>query len=107
MSVVRLENHPHWNDLSFGTQRMLIRALHQRPARRYQKADDLVEDLEKLAHLFDVQAQDLIDASEARTEDDPEGALAALDAVRVRFPSVWPSVQVSSASFAGRCSTTG
>ena len=82
-----LESHPYWQNLTYGTQYILARALDPITERRYTKAEDLVKDLDFLMGLFHKSADELREKS--LQETDPRQALIILDVIRLHFPEVW------------------
>jgi len=106
-AVVKLEDHPYWSTLTYGTQQVLSRALNRVAEQRYQMAENLVKDLESLVSFFDLSAEELVakakglvtraeelDAKEETAKSSYlTAAMAALDMIRIHFRDTWPDVE--------------
>lgn len=92
-AVVALEQHPHWDGLTYGTQRFLARTLSEVPAQRYLSAGEVEDDLRPLASLLALDAESLVSrAREAEVGGDSTTAFLALSVIRCHYAHVWSDV---------------
>lgn len=90
--LVRLEREPGWETLSFGTQGLLRRAMHPEPSQRYQRAEELLRDVQIQRELWSEEPQDL--RQQANDWEQDKRYDAALRAISVALKKVPDSEQL-------------
>jgi serine/threonine protein kinase len=80
--VTLLDQQPKWNELSYGMQHILQKALHPNPERRYHSANALLKEVQAHWTRWLQTATNLFEQAQDVQETDPQSAFMATDLAR-------------------------